>query len=280
MEETITVMKPEVVKEPVDVQVRSYYWDPVVTYTQRSYRNPATGCTETFSEPRTSFVRREECQTVTKYVERTRMVPVQEKRRYIERTPVTTIYGPTTRYYPKDCDSCGLPPGSRSPQVEEVPGSRPRVDDGGSGRLGPQSIPTQSYQKPRPAPTNANQTRQPAPSSSPTAPLQRKPNVPVNAHTTGLAKGPTSTVRGEVLQEGTRLVGREPVAGTTIVFLNANNFEERHYAKTDRFGQFTTDLPAGRYIVYVGTSADQASKTDTVFTLGEYDSRTLAVAVR
>lgn len=253
MEETVTVMKPEYTKEPVDVQVKSYTWDPVTTYTQRSYKNPATGCTETISEPRTSFVRKEECQTVTKYVERMKMVPVQEKRRYIERTPVTTYYGPTTRYYPKDCDSCGLPPSSRAPQVEAIPGAPPRVE---GDRLPTQDVPLRSNSR----------FSSPAPAPSKSAP-------PVNARTTGVAA--TSTVRGEVVG-----ANKAPKAGMRLVFLNAADFNDRHFAKADAYGNFAADLPAGRWIVYAGTSADQATQTKTTVTLGNYDTQTVTVAVR
>jgi len=253
MEETVTVMKPEYTKEPVDVQVRSYTWDPITTYTQRSYKNPATGCVETISEPRTSFVRKEDCQTVTKYVERMKMVPVQEKRRYIERTPVTTYYGPTTRYYPRDCDSCGLPPANRAPQVEAIPGAPPRVD---SDRLKPQDIPTRSNSK-----------------FTTPAPAPGKSNPPVNARTTALAA--TSAVRGEVVG-----ANRLPQAGIRLVFLNAADFSDLRYAKADAYGNFAADLPAGQWLVYVGTSADQATQTKTQFTLGNYDTQTVTVAIK
>ena len=253
MEETITVMKPVYTSEPVDVQVRTSTYDPITTYTQRSYKNPATGCTETISEPRTSFLRKDDCQTVTKYVERMKMVPVQEKRRYVERTPVTTYYGPTTRYYPKDCDSCGLPPSNRAPQVEAVPGAPPQVE---GGRLQPMELPLRSNSK-----------------FGPPAPAPSTGRLPVNARSTGSAA--TSVVRGEVVG-----ANGAPQAAMRLVFLNAADFADRRYAKADAYGNFTADLPAGRWIVYVGTTADQAARTQTQVTLGQYDTQTVTVAVK
>jgi hypothetical protein len=97
--EPVTVMKQERYTEEVPVRVRSYYWEPVTSYTRASYYDPCTGCCQDICVPRTSYVRKEKCDTVTRYIERCRMVPVQVQRKVEVTRPVVTYYGPETRRY-------------------------------------------------------------------------------------------------------------------------------------------------------------------------------------
>ena len=224
----VTVMKQEIERYEVPIQVRSFYYDPVTTYTSRSFYNRQTCQYETECVPRTSYVRKEECNTVMKYAERMRMVPVQESRRVCERRPVTTItqYGPTERYYADDnCDSCKLPPAtSGRPKVEVEP-----------GRPNPATIPPQTM---------------------PGAQSYRKPAAPAfNARTASRAG-----VSGEVVL-GDRAT---PRPGVKVVFLNTADLTDRIDAVADDFGNFSTDLPAGDWHVYVGTGTGRAQFTRTV----------------
>jgi hypothetical protein len=247
-EETVTVMKPTVESVPVDVQVRSYYWDPVTTYTTRSFYN-ADGCREEKTVPcQTRYVRKETCNTVTKYVERMKMVPVQETRKYIERTPVTVIRGTPIREYQKDCDNCGLPPArGTTPRVEVEPGraAPPSMSD----RMGPQEVPAnRSLKAPLP----------------PVRPFAGS----VNARTTSTA----SAVRGEVLATD----GVTPKAGAKLVFLNDADFKDTVRVTADDYGSFVAQLPPGKWHVYVGNGTGRADRTTTV-TVTPYDARPLTV---
>jgi hypothetical protein len=247
--ETITVMKPTVIREEVPVTVKSYYWDPVTTYTTRSYRDPETGCTQEMSVPKTTMVRKEQCNTVSKYVERMKMMPTEVRRKVVERTPVTTIVGPTTKSYSYECDNCGLPPASaqRAPQVEVIPSNPPAASIDGIERISPQGVPNSKSRT----------------SSTPTTPA--KPfNGKVNANTTSTS----SSVRGEVLLSDKTT----PKAGAKVVFLNAANFEDRVHVQADEFGSFTTQLPAGKWFVYLGNGNGRADKT-TEITVASYESK-------
>jgi len=247
-DEVITVEKPTIVSEPVSVQVKSYYFDPVTTYTTRRYRN-AAGCMEDVSVPCTRYVRKEECNTVTRYVERMKMVPTEVRRKVTERTPVTTITGPTTRSYASDCDNCGLPPASsnRPPQLEVVPGHRPEVQM--DGRLGPQDVKR----------------------SKPVAPLPPSKPFTVNARTTSVA----SSVRGEVVGSDKAT----PKPGAKLVFLSDADFEDVVRVTADEYGNFQAQLPAGKWHVYVGNGKGRADLT-TAVTVAPYDAKPLTVVSR
>jgi len=254
--ESVTVMKPTIESVPVQVQVRSYYDAPVTTYTRRSYRN-AAGCVEEMDVPCTRFVRKEECNTVTRYVERMKMVPTEVRRKVIERTPVTTIVGPTTRYYAPECENCGLPPAStssplRPPTVEPIPSTLPRTQMG--ERLDPQDV-------------KRNKSAAPLPPAKPFT-------GSVNARTTSLS-GAASAVRGEV-------VGADratPKAGAKLVFVSDANFDEMVRATADDYGNFTARLAPGKWHVYVGNGNGRADRTTEV-TVAAYDATPLQVVGR
>ncbi len=252
-DEVITVDKPTRVQEPVSVQVKSYYWDPVTTYTRRSYKN-AAGCTEEIDVPCTRYVRKEECNTVTRYVERMKMVPTEVRRKVTERTPVTTITGPTTRSYSSDCENCGLPPSpsNRTPQIEVIPGRVPTAQP--DDRLAPQT----GVMRNRPT------TLAPLPPSRPFT-------GSVNARTTGVS----SAVRGEV-------VGADratPKAGAKLVFLSDADYDEAVRVTADEYGNFTAKLPAGKWHVYVGNGTGRADLV-TAVTVAAYDAAPLTVVSR
>jgi hypothetical protein len=97
--EPITVRKPEKYLEEVPVQVKSYYWEPVQSYSYRSYYDPCSGECQKVAVPRTSYVRKEDCRTETRYLERVRMVDVPMQREVTETRPVTTYYGPVQKRY-------------------------------------------------------------------------------------------------------------------------------------------------------------------------------------
>ncbi|MEO2089103.1 MAG: hypothetical protein ABGY75_06355, partial [Gemmataceae bacterium] len=134
--EPVTVMKPERYVEEVPVKVKSYYWEPVQSYSYRSYYDPCSGDCQQVAVPRTSYVRKEECRTETRYLEKVRMVPVQVEREVTETRPVYTYYGPVTRKYG--------PTTTPAPTVDQFRGA-PRINedrDGGWAPIKPPSVPT------------------------------------------------------------------------------------------------------------------------------------------
>jgi hypothetical protein len=252
--EPVTVMRAERYTEGVPVQVKSYYWDPVTTYSRSSYYDPCTGCSQDICVPRTSYVRREQCNTVMRYVERIRMVPTQVNRKVCETRPVVTYYGPTTKTY--DCPTCELPAAGSAPRVDEFRQNPPVVTPEGGGTIPPQTLPTIPGSLPRAMP----QTR---PSYSGT----------VNARTT--SRPAAATVRGEVVLNDQVT----PRAGAKLVFMNVAAQDQREFVTADQFGNFDVKLPAGEWYVYIGNGDGRANFHKKI-TIGEYDSREFKVVSR
>lgn len=246
--EPVTVMKAERYTEEVPVQVKSYYWEPVQTYSYRSYYDPCSNECQQIAVPRTSYVRKEDCRTETRYLEKVRMVPVQVEREITETRPVYTYYGPVTRKYG---------PTTSGPSVGEYRGS-PRVDESRGGSTyspipnpnlptGPgTSLPKQMPEKVIPkvegkAPPNTSDSR-------------------FNALSTSLAKETGATVSGEVV--GTD--EKTPVPNAKLVFVNAADLTDKRYATADGFGGFDAKLPAGEWHVYAGPGNGTAVRTGKV----------------
>jgi len=247
--ENVTVMKPERFTEEVPVKVKSYYWDPVQTYTYKSYYDPCSGCSQQIAVPRTSYVRKEECSTVMKYVERCRMVPTQVQRKVEVTQPVVTYYYPEQKRYVPDCE---LPSaGGSSPGVDELR-SPPTVAPDGA-RIAPQRLPVteQSRQKLSPAPA--------------------RPTT-VNAHT---ASRGSAGVRGEVVLNDQAT----PRPGAKVVFVNAKDNDLREYATADQFGNFDVKLAAGEWYLYLGNGEGKATMHKKI-SVGEYESREFKVVSR
>ena len=229
--EPVTVMQPQRVVEAVPVQTRSYYYEPVTSYTYRSFYDPCSCTCQQIAIPRTSYRLREQCNTVMRYVERIQMVPVQTQRKVCETQPVVTYYGAPTRTYYAPTEVVPVAPvAPAAPRVEEVPGTAPSVLPESTDRISPPGVPTTpgtSYPRsPRPSTFNARTT------SSPTL--------------TGLS--------GEVVARDTVT----PRPGVKLVFVNANDLQKREYVTTDSFGQFDVRLAAGTWYLYLGDGNGRA----------------------
>ncbi len=243
-DEPVTVMQPFAERVEVPTVERRSYYEPVISgHTTRSYYNPQTCQTETVTVPRTSYVRREECNTVIKYAERISMRPVQTSRKVCSRTPVTQImqYGPTTSSV--QCDNCELPGAS------------------GSSRTGP----TATVEPARPPRLTIEQDRIPS-GSVPVMPqgLSNPKSSRYSGPVTSRTVGRSAAVQGEVV-----LADRQtPRPNTKVIFLSKSNLDDRIETTTDGFGQFDAALPAGDWYVYLGTGTGRAVYTNAV-TVGD-----------
>ena len=240
------------------VQVRSFFWEPVTTYTRASYYDPCTCTCQDICVPRTSYVRREKCDTVTRYVERCRMVPVQVQRKVEVTRPVITYYGPETRrYLPADCE---LPPAGAAipapagPRVDELRPNPPVVTPEGS-TIPPQQLPI----------TEGSRRKM--------LPPTRPATGPVNAHTTS-RPGPAS-LRGEIVLSDQLT----PRPGAKLVFVSADDHDRRAYVTADEFGNFDLRLPAGDWHVYLGNGNGRAVYHKRI-TVGPYEAREFMVVSR
>ncbi len=231
--ETVTVMRPEKYIEEVPVKVKSYYYEPVTSYTYRSYYDSCSRQCQQIAVPHTANVRREECSTVLKAVERMRMVPVQVEREITESRPVYTSYGPVTKHYG--------PLGATAPRVDEYRYPKPGVYRDGGGSIESPGLPTTPMQMP-------GGVSNPKPSSAPST-------ARFNALTTANVKLAPTKVYGEVVQKDQKT----PLAGAKLVFVNVANTEKREYTAADAFGQFEKSLPAGEWYLYVGPGDGKAN---------------------
>ena len=240
-----TVMKAERYTEEVPVQVKSYVMEPVQSYTYRSYYDPCSGECQQVAVPRTSYVRKEECRTETRYLEKVRMVPVQVEQEITETRPVYTYYGPTVRKYGPTTNGgpSGYAPSSDpyrgSPRVDESRGTYPPIGNPGlpttPGGVGmPKKMPEKEIQ--RIESKNTSDSR-------------------FNALSTSAAKETGAKVYGEVLDGD----GRTPVANAKLVFVSTADLSEKKYITADGFGGFDAKLPAGEWHVYAGAGTGTAN---------------------
>ena len=254
--EPVTVMKAERYSEPVDVQVKSYYYEPVQSYTQRSYYDPCSGECQQIAVPRTSYVRKEECRTETRYLEKVRMVPVQVERAVTETTPVYTYYGPTVRKYgPTTTGPSAEYRGS--PKVDESRGGydpiqNPNVPARPGGVGLPKEMPGKIIPK-----------------------LETKSDSRFNALSTSNPKTTGAKVSGEAVGADEK----SPVSSAKLVFVNAADLNDKRYVTTDKFGGFDATLPAGEWHVYAGPGTGTASRTGKV-TLTDGEKKEFNVMVK
>jgi hypothetical protein len=253
----VTVMRPEKYIEEVPTQVKSYYWEPVTSYTYRSYYDPCSQECQQIQIPRTSYVRKEECNTVMKAVERMRMVPVQVERQVCESRPVYTSYGPVTKTYGPLTPAGGSAPAA--PRVEQQ--RQPSVYQD-NDRIAPPGVPS--------TPGGTSNPRNTVPQQMPV-----RSNYPTNALTTSFGKDVDGKLAGEVVKQDRNT----PVANAKLVFVNVNNTEQREYATADAFGQFEKKLSGGEWYLYVGPGDGKASYHSKVV-VKEGNTRTVTVASR
>ncbi len=234
--EPITVMKPERIQEPVEVKVKSYYWEPVESYSYRSYYDPCSCQTQQIAVPRTSYVRKEEVRSETRYLEKVRMVPVQVEREITETRPVYTYYGPTTRK---------VGPTTSGPTVDQFH-SNPGISNeprGGYDPIKNPGVPAAPFQ---------SMPKKEIPKID-----AKKPTVDTrfNALSTSATKVSPTKVYGEVLASDSKT----PLTNAKLVFVNAANFDEKVYVSADGFGGFDATLPtAGEWHVYAGPGKGKA----------------------
>lgn len=259
--EPVTVMKPVREVEEVPVQVKSYYWEPVQSYSYRSYYDPCSGECQQIAVPRTSYVRKEECRTETRYLEKVRMVPVEVQREVTETRPVYTYYGPTTRRYG---------PTTSGPSVDQYRGS-PRVEE---GRGGYNTIPSPNL----PTGPGVGLPKQMPEKVIPKVESKTPPvtsDYRFNALSTSLAKETGAKVFGEVV--GADKVS--PVANAKLVFVNATDLNDKRYVTADGFGGFDAKLPAGEWHVYAGPGTGTASYVSK-FQVKDGDKQELGVVTK
>lgn len=236
----VTVMKPERYTEEVPVQVKSYYYEPVTSY-RTSYSIDQCGeCQQVQVPCRTSWVKREQCETVMKAVERVRMVPVQMERIVTEVRPkyTTTYYGPVQR--------------TTTPLQPVGPGVGIEREGGAPGTIPPAGVP------PMRMPGGLEGRKQPLPAKQPApeAPSNYRPMPAANALMTSFSKAPHGgLLTGDVVKSDRQT----PLANAKLVFVNAKDLDTREYVTADDFGGFDVKLPAGEWHLYVGGGNGKAT---------------------
>lgn len=246
----VTEMRRESYYVPVTENVRSYYYEPVTSYSYSCYVDPCTGCPQEIAVPRTSYRVREQCNAVTKYVEKCRMVPVTSYRPVTVNQPVVSYYYPPVAACPPA--SMFAPPAAAVPPAGVAP---PRVEAGqqteGETYIPPPSVPVQPNSAPKAMPGAAK----PSPGFTRTA-----------------SYGP-GRVSGEVVANDQRT----PRPGAKLVFVSAAKTGVREYATANGFGEFDVRLPAGDWYIYLSDGSGQAVRHSKIrVTGGEARDVTLA----
>jgi hypothetical protein len=206
---------------PVKENVKSYYYEPVTSYKYTSYYDPCSGQCQQICTPTTSYAVKEQCNSVTRWVEQSRMVPVTSYR-------AVTMYTPVVTYY--------YPPVS-SPSAFKIP-LAPRVEE--KSNTAP---PAETDLIPK---TDLKTT----PNSTPRA--MPKATQSGSAYTASRAK---AGLRGEVVLNDQVT----PRANTKVIFLNAADTARREETQTNAFGEFDVQLPAGDWYVYLGQGTGKAT---------------------
>lgn len=237
--------------EPVTRNVTTYYYEPVTEYRYTTYYDPCTGCPVRVCQPTTSYRLRSQCNTVTSYVERTMMVPVTSYRPVTVQQPVVSYYYPPTSISPGapllPAPPPAIPPAA--PSVQELRDQVPSAMPPGSGsgdKIPPPGVPTQpgmSY----PRPSNSNQTRPERTASRPRA--------------------ASVAVRGEVVLPDQIT----PRSHARLVFVNADNLQQRYFVTTNAYGEFDVVLPTGRWYLYLGGDDGRALYHRAVSLSGDRD---------
>jgi hypothetical protein len=230
----VTEYRRESYRVPVKENVRTSYWEPVTSYTYSSYYDPCSGSCQELATPRTSYRLRERCDSVTRWVEKTRVVPVTSYKQVTMYQPVVTYYYPPSPS-PSSSSFFTAPP---PPTIQDLRSPPAIMPQGGSS-------PTPETIKPPDLPTTPGEGQ----SFPRTMPPATKP-MAKNVHMASRS----ARVRGEV-------VGVDeltPKDGSKIVFVNANKHDDRRYVTANAFGEFDTTLPAGDWYLYVGQPNGQA----------------------
>jgi hypothetical protein len=233
--EPVTEYKCEKFLEPQQYTFKSYYWEPVTTYRYSSYFDPCTCQCQKVATPVQSFKLREQCNSATRYVERTRSVPVTSYRAVTVTQPVVTYYMPPV-VQRSSCYVPAPPPGAATgPSVDVI-------------RPGPGVIEERS----NPDPLIPKQNLPTDPQSLPRAMPGGTAN---NAARINTASRSPSKVAGEIVEKD-RVT---PRAGARVVFVNAADTANREYATANEFGEFETKLPSGDWFVYLSKGDGKAA---------------------
>jgi hypothetical protein len=238
--------------EPVKQNYTSYYYEPVTEYKYSTYYDPCTGCPQKVCTPVTAYRIRSQCNSVTSYVQRSFMVPVTTIK------PVTVQQPVVSYYYP--------------PQVAGSPSFAPPIPYSG----GP------SVQELR---TNPPSVMPSTPGSSDMIP---KTNVPVTPETSfprpnnGILRPDKTASRNSVVSVRGEVVLQDqltPRTNAKIVFVNADNPEQKEYVTANGYGEFDVRLAAGKWYLYLGGDNGRATYHKQV-SLGDRDTYDYKVVSR
>lgn len=249
----VTEMVRKSYYEAVTKNVTSYYYEPVQECRYATYYDPCTGCPQRVSVPTTSYRLRSKCNSVTSYVERCAMVPVTSLRPVTVRQPVVTYYYPPEPACPPVA-SAPLP-AAAGPQIEQVPANPPSISQDNT------NIPAQMLPATPGGGTNYPRT---GPAGSP----RLRPDK-TTSRTSAVA------VRGEVVNPDQLT----PRGAAKLVFVNADQMDQKEYVAANQYGEFDVRLPAGKWYLYLG-GADGRAVFHKTLTLGDRDSYDYRVVSR
>jgi hypothetical protein len=241
--------------EPVRQNYTSYYYEPVTEYKYSTYYDPCTGCPQKVCTPTTAYRLRSQCNSVTSYVQRSFTVPVTSLR------PVTVQQPVVSYYYPPQMTGAAsfappIIPYSGGPSVQELRSNPPSVMPSGPGSsdtIVPQTLPT--------SPANTGSFSKPG-------------NTNLRPDKTA-SRSSVVTVRGEVVLKDQLT----PRGNVKLVFVNADNPEQKEYVAANSYGEFDVRLASGKWNLYLGGENGRATYHKQV-SLGDRESYDYKVVSR
>ncbi len=244
----VTEYKRESFYVPIKENVRSSYYEPVTSMRYTSYYDPCSGQCQQIAVPQTSYRLREQCNSVTRWVEQSRSVPVTSYKQVTMYQPVVTYYYPPVA----STSSFSIPPAPAfPPRIDEL---NPKPATQMPGNDTPETIPSPNLK-----------------SAPRTMPPATKPTTGISAYTASRR----GSIRGEVVTSDQFT----PRPGTKLVFVSATNNEDREYAKANEFGEFDVKLQPGEWHVYMGNGDGRAAYFKKI-RVGETDNRNVTLVSR
>ena len=243
--------------EPVRQNYTSYYYEPVTQYRYSTYYDPCTGCPQKVCTPTTAYRLRSQCNSVTSYMLRTAVVPVTSLRPVTVSQPVVTYYYPpqivgSSSFFPPAPPLIPYSGATAPPSVQEFRTNPPNVTPstpGSDTNIPKQMLPTDTMTYPRPAPNI-------------------RPDKTAS-------RSSVVTVRGEVVRPDQIT----PRGNVKLVFMNAENPEQKQYVTANAYGEFDVRLAAGKWYLYVGGDNGRATYHKQL-TLGDRDTYDYKVVSR
>jgi hypothetical protein len=249
----VTTYRTSYYMEPVTSYRTSYFYEPVTSYRVSSYYDPNICGYAQVTTPVVSYRLRSQTCPVQSYVQKAVVQPVQSYQLsyYFEPQTTccqTTIGAPIAAIPAPGAVAVPLAPAPQGAPAAQGP---PTVNDQRQPQLGmppgvteergaPQSNESQRY----PAPPSS----QPMPKASDSSSFRPTVPAPPAVRLDRIVSATSPSLQGSVVGQDSR-----PIPNVQLLFIQADQLNNRETAKADAAGKFEVPLSAGSWLVYTQT---------------------------